>query len=134
MLLNSNWMPDRRIIVESIKEYPKLLKVRHLRTKNVRMHYKDSGYISEQKLKMPVKYVFRMQHSHSKTHHAGLDVHFTVDETGVIRNCPNALGAIHPAAWPSRRNRLSIGGFDPSSLNQVHLDQLTEPNYIRPDN
>jgi hypothetical protein len=60
-----------------------------------------------------------MQHSKGKTHHKPLEAHFTIDETGAIRNCPIAFGAIHPAAWPTRRYRLSIGGFDPGSLNLV---------------
>lgn len=108
-------MPDHRIIVGSMLEGQNLPKIRHSPAAAMPTHYKDSGYTSEQKLKMPTKYVFRMQHSHPKTLHTGLDAHFTIDETGPIRNCPIALGAIHPAAWPSRRNRLSIGGFDPGS-------------------
>jgi len=124
----------QRIIVGYELEGQNLPKFRHSPAAVTLAHYKDSSHTSEQNLKMPAKYVFRMQHSHSKTHHTGLDADLTVDETGSIRNCPIALGAIHPAAWPSRKNRLSIGGFDPSSLNQVHLDQLTELDYIRPDN
>lgn len=114
-----NWTSHHRIIVGFMLEGQKLWKIRHSLAVAMPTNYKDSGYTSEQKLKMPAKYVFRMQHSHPKTRYTGLDAHFTVDETGVIRNCPIALGAIHPAAWPSRRNRLGIGGFDPSSLNQV---------------
>jgi len=127
-------MPHHRITAGLKIEGQNLLKFRHLSMACRLIYYKDSGYTSEQKLKMPAKYVFRMQHSHPKTRYTAFDTHFTVDETGPIRNCPIALGAIHPAAWPSRRNRLSIGGFDPSSLNQVHLDQLTELDCIRPDN
>lgn len=114
-----NWTSHHRIIVWFMLEGQKLSKIRCSPAAVMLTYNKDSGHTSEQKLKMPAKYVFRMQHSHSKTRHTGLDAHFTVDETGVIRNCPIALGAIHPAARPSRRNRLSIGGFDPSSLNQV---------------
>ncbi len=112
-------MPDHRINVGFEFRGQNLPRIRHSPTTLMLAHYKDSGDTSEQKLKIPVKYVFRMQHSHPKTLYTGFDAHFTVDETGAIRNCPIALGAIHPAAWPSRRNRLSIGGFDPGSLNQV---------------
>ncbi len=89
----------------------------------------DAVHISQQNLKARAESVFRMQHSYLKTHATASNADFTIDVTGAIRNCPIALGAIHPAAWPTRRHRPRIGGFDP-----VPGIQFREPSCVRPDN